>query len=390
MGAAHSALGPSGAHRWKACPGSVNAERLWRLANPGADDSSVYAEEGTRAHELAERLLNNPDLPVEGDAIDTMEDHDMLRHCLRYRDYCQALEESAGALTWVERIVKMPAVHASCFGTVDFATYSDYTRVLHCVDLKYGAGQYVDVHENPQAMLYAEGMRQHLYDKYKQKPRKIVVHIYQPRLMQGENIASYEFSNTRLNDFVHETHLQALATQTDVDTFVPGDKQCHWCKANPCATRAQQMQAMFADEFDDLEVAIEREMEETPLMDNAAIAAWLERAAELKKFIARVEGIAYERAMSDSEIPGFKLVEGRASYKPRQSALEFVLGADAFKAPEPRSMTDLKKHLGARRFALIAQPYYKRVPGKPTLVSASDPRATWDVRKDLEDMFEDL
>jgi hypothetical protein len=44
---AHAKLGPSGAHRWMSCPGSIVLEE------DVPDRSSVYADEGTAAHMLA-------------------------------------------------------------------------------------------------------------------------------------------------------------------------------------------------------------------------------------------------------------------------------------------------------------------------------------------------
>lgn len=387
--AAHSALGPSAAHRWKACPGSVNAERLFRLANPDSDGSSPYAEEGTRAHELAERLLLNPELPLPGDEIDTMDDVDMLRHCLRYRDYCLA-QTTSNSIDLVERRVKMPAIHKDCFGTVDFSTYNPSYQHLHTIDLKYGQGLFVDVEENPQAMMYAEGVRQYLYDKYHHKVRHFTIHIFQPRARSGENIASYQFSAAKLNDFVHETHLQALATETDVDVYNPGDKQCQWCAANPCNSRAEQMDKLFASEFDDVDDLVLSMAERSPLLSDEDVASWLHKAKAVKSFIAKIESIAYERAMSDTPIPGFKLVAGRGSYRPVNiEAMEFIVGDALYKEPEIRSKSDLKKQLGSESFKAIER-FYKKQPGKPSLVVFDDPRPAWNDLHDIDNLLDDL
>lgn len=65
---AHAQLGPSGASRWMACPGSV------RLSAGLPDESSPFAEEGTKAHELAEICLKQgyhpSDLPAHLEASD--------------------------------------------------------------------------------------------------------------------------------------------------------------------------------------------------------------------------------------------------------------------------------------------------------------------------------
>src|ERR1700750_2753441 len=48
---AHAELGPSSAKRWMTCPGSV------RMSRGLENKSSRYAEEGTEAHALAEKIL---------------------------------------------------------------------------------------------------------------------------------------------------------------------------------------------------------------------------------------------------------------------------------------------------------------------------------------------
>ena len=48
----HALLSPSASHRWIACPPSA------RLTEFLADSESSYASEGTLAHSVAERKLN--------------------------------------------------------------------------------------------------------------------------------------------------------------------------------------------------------------------------------------------------------------------------------------------------------------------------------------------
>jgi hypothetical protein len=49
---AHARFAPSAAHRWVNCPGSV------RLCEPIPNKSTPAADEGTAAHQMAERCLN--------------------------------------------------------------------------------------------------------------------------------------------------------------------------------------------------------------------------------------------------------------------------------------------------------------------------------------------
>ena len=48
---AHATLSSSSAHRWIPCPGSV------KLGSQFPSSSSIYADEGTLAHEAAEQMI---------------------------------------------------------------------------------------------------------------------------------------------------------------------------------------------------------------------------------------------------------------------------------------------------------------------------------------------
>ena len=386
---AHSALGPSSAHRWMACSGSVALSALWFEKNPNADTSSPYAEEGTRAHELAERLLHHPELPIPGDDIDTMDDREMLTHCLRYRDYCQATAGDSG-LCFIEKTVPMSRVSDVAFGTVDFAVYCAEYRHLHVIDFKYGEGVGVDPEYNPQAMLYAEGMRQYLYDHHRIKPRHFSVHIFQPRLRSGENIAHWGFSNLKLDDFVSNAAAAAIRTQTHPDEFKPGDKQCQWCVANPCRARASQLDEFFGAQFDDLDTAVEQKADESMLLDDAQLGQWLLKIPMLKDFVSKIEAHAYQRAMDGHRVAHHKLVEGRGSYQGDAQALEFILGDQAFKERSLRSKTELQKVLGTTKYKRVAAPCFSYRPGKPVLVNEDDKRDEYDAQATIDSMLEDI
>ena len=85
----HSVYSASGAHRWMACPPSAHLEQQY------PDETSIYAEEGTAAHDLAEHKLKKalkmrskkPTSPFHSDEMDEMTD--------LYVEYCLGLVEKA-------------------------------------------------------------------------------------------------------------------------------------------------------------------------------------------------------------------------------------------------------------------------------------------------------
>lgn len=135
---AHAKLSPSSAERWMNCPGSVV------LSEGMPNQTSVFAEEGTKAHEIAEMILRNQkgwaDAPVE-----------MLEHIKVYVDYVNDLALFDGDLH-IEQRVKVNEV---VFGTADAVVWRPQLEELHIIDLKYGAGVAVEVVNNLQLKIYA-------------------------------------------------------------------------------------------------------------------------------------------------------------------------------------------------------------------------------------------
>ena len=143
---AHSAFAPSAAARWLRCPASLQANLLV------PDESSVYAEEGTRAHELAEWMLRDDrTLPPEHDP-------DMYEHVLRYVTWMRELAEGAEVVLTERRVDfshLTPIPNQT--GTCDFAAIiaSRVGAVLKTADLKFGTGVRVEAKDNEQQLIYA-------------------------------------------------------------------------------------------------------------------------------------------------------------------------------------------------------------------------------------------
>ncbi len=231
----HARLSASGAKRWMSCPKSVAVEETL------PEETTPYAEEGTRAHALAEKLLGI--FKETGRRSFTEEekqgeDIEMVNYVQDYVDYILGiydalLLEHKDTLLFVEVRVDFSRYVREGFGTCDCAIIANKT--LHVIDLKYGKGVKVSCRGNPQPRLYALGVIEYLEWEY--PIENVTTHIYQPRL---------DWVSTEDNtvDFLkqwgeEEVKPKAELAWNDQGEFKPGE-HCQFCKAKAiCKARAK-------------------------------------------------------------------------------------------------------------------------------------------------------
>jgi len=214
----HSIYGPSSAHRWLRCPGSIKAEE----AMP-EEKESPYAAEGSAAHKLAEICLDlgtNADEHIH-DTIQVDDEHtwdvdkEMADYVQEYVDYVRNI----GGHQEYEQEVSYDDCVPGGFGTADAIVTKDET--LFVIDLKYGKGVKVDAPENPQGMLYALGALSER-DTF-QSFDKVMIVIHQPRL---NHVSEWETTPEDLYSFGAHAGVCALKTNTPNPERIPGEKQC--------------------------------------------------------------------------------------------------------------------------------------------------------------------
>lgn len=353
---AHSKLGASNAHRWLACSGSVNAEK------DISDSTSPFAEEGTRAHDLAELALTTSDT-----ALDAFADQEMAGFVRVYTDYVRQL--SAGSdLTLIEQRVDYSPWVPGGFGTADAIILRGNT--LHVVDLKYGRGVQVFADNNPQAMLYALGAYNeigHIADI-----QTIHISIVQPRL---DHISEWEIDLDALLRWAEWVTQRAEVTQADDAPRSPGEAQCRFCKAKAaCKALADHVNAVLMTDFDAMD-----ELVNPDTMTDAQIAKALEAKPLIDGWLNAVTAHVTDRLEAGNGFPGFKLVAGRTSRRwddddAAKDALTGMIGDDAV-VTKVISPAQAEKILGTKRKADIADMIITS-PGKPTLAPESDKRPT--------------
>jgi hypothetical protein len=103
----------------------------------------------------------------------------------------------------------------------------------------------------------------------------------------------------------------AQATLDQKDVFVPGEKQCRWCKAAPGCEALKDFANKAAQDTFGVVPAPE-------LLTVEEMATVLDKAATIKVWISAVESHALQQAENGRIPPGYKLVEKRGKKKWRE------------------------------------------------------------------------
>ena len=408
----HAKLSPSGAHRWMACPGSVVLETGF------PDTGSVYAREGTAAHELAAgHLAAGWDLADyvgeywhgeehDGTKWKVLIDADMVKHV---KDYAKLVREYAeGGTLMVEQ--RVPIGHLTgeegAGGTSDAVIMR--SRDIMVVDLKYGMGLKVDAEENPQLQMYALGALE-AYDVLGDFETVTMV-IHQPRL---NHVSEWSIPVSQLlyfgeqvsisSQYVEASHNSAYEPSEAgwIDQYLnPGEKACKFCKAKAVcpALRAEVTEmlggssAATADEF----AALVPEVPDMQTGDNYLSIA-MTKVGLVEQWCKGVRAEVERRLLMGKKVDGFKLVEGKRGHRKwiDANATEALFKSMRLRQDEMYDLslispTTAEKVLkGSPKRWVKVQPHITQGEGKPSVAPAADKRPALDVQSVADD-FRDL
>lgn len=397
----HALLSASSSKQWLHCPPSV------RLQENFPNESSVYAAEGTYAHEVCEykvrKYLKERVKRPQSEEYDTEEIEQITDV---YAEFVITIieemkENGCEPLAFVEERVDYSHIAPSGFGTADMLIIGKDEQgrgILHVCDFKTGAGVFVDADHNSQMMLYAIGALAaygFLYDI-----EIVRMSIIQPRL---DNISTFECSRQELEDWGESIKPIAKLAYEGKGEQHPGD-WCRFCRAKPvCKACADEALALCREDFLDLDAgAFDDTAEESdmtapyeadtqtavfkqpgliPISELAEILPTLNR---ISSWIEAVFAFVSSEAINHGvPIPGYKVVEGRSKrvFTDTKAVVDTAVQngyTDLYKQTLI-TLTEFEKMMGKKKFNELLGEYVAKPPGKLALVPESDPREPVDL-----------
>lgn len=346
---AHAILSASGSAGWLNCPGKLAMEK------PYPNESSRFADEGTAAHELAEMCLTQGQdadafigriIKVErGEGVSKTSrefevDDDMAGFVQTYVDYVR--EQAEGGDLMVEQQVDYtdalfprgaPEIDGEpvvCFGTSDAIIVKLAEKHIKVVDLKYGRGVAVSAEENTQGQFYGIGAVSALELAYDiEDDWTVEIVICQPRVSAQPSVWLTTVGDLRkfaLSARVAADHALHQYAGKAEPKLRPGEKQCRWCRAKAsCPALAAEVRSNVSsapvtpDEFDDLTVDTP---DEIAAYGTDQLAAAMAKTDLIEDWIKAVRAETERHLTAGAEVPGFKLVRGRAGARAWGDAAE--------------------------------------------------------------------
>lgn len=415
----HALLSASSSKQWLNCPPSA------RLQEQFPNESSVYAAEGTFAHEvceykirkyLKERVKRPQSEEYYTEEIDQITDV--------YAEFVISIIEEmkrngCEPLVMVEERVDYTHIAPSGFGTADMLIVGkdeNGNGVLHIADFKTGQGVFVEADHNSQMMLYALGglaAYGYIYDI------KIVrMSIVQPRL---DNISTFECTREELENWGESIKETAKLAYEGKGEQRAGD-WCRFCRAKPvCKACKDEALSLCREEFLDLDegafnegafsdesmqsdgiraspadnsencescersengtVPVFKQPGLVPLTELAQILPALNR---ISSWIESVFAFVSSEAINNGvTIPGYKVVEGRSKrvFTDTKAVVDTAVAngyTDLYKQ-QLISLTEFEKMMGKKKFKELLGAYVTKPQGKLTLVPEDDPREAVDL-----------
>lgn len=410
----HAKLGPSGWDWWSRCPGAPALVELHQLPNK----TSVYAAEGSVAHEIADKVLSGEIASAEDEVgktyhcegFDFVVDMEMADYVTDYVNVVHSfINVDEGDILMPEQ--RVPIGHLTgetdAEGTSDCVGITNGGTRLVVIDLKYGRGVSVSARENGQARMYALGALE-MYEMIYEDIAEVEMVIVMPRIEEG--VTSEILTVEQLREFADEVAIAAGRVdqnyQVDADALDlrPGEKQCKFCNAKGLcpALKAEVTQSLGLvtvsdpSEFEDL--SLPKQASSATIDDRTPVEKLAEilRAEPLiEAFLAGARAEVERRLFAGEEVPGYYLGEGKKGHRKWideatvEEELKKRIGAKDTYVKKVISPTEAEKKFKGkpRTWAKIA-PLITQSPGKPSVCKEGDKNLPYQLPSPAD--FDDL
>lgn len=381
----HALLSASGASRWLNCTPSA------RLEEKKPNRSSIYADEGTLAHEysdiniqyrlgmITEKVFNSEIKKLQKHKLYSSEiDTETAKYIDTVMEtYAEVIAKDKHAIILVEQRLDFSHIVEHGFGTGDIVIISN--GVMYVIDLKYGKGVKVTADDNSQLKLYGVGALREFELSYDIHTVRLV--IAQPRM---DNWSTWDISAEDLNDwaenFVKPKAKEAYKGEGDQ---TPGE-WCKFCKVkNVCRALAEKNLELAKYEFrDPHELSVEELSEIYDKLD-----MYDDWSSSIKKYML-------DEAIRGTKFNGFKLVEGRSNRKWLDEdkvikKLSNNFDEDEYMNSKLKGIGDIEKLVGKVDFAKDYDAMVVKPQGAPALVPESDKRPELGLNSAKNDFSED-
>ena len=354
--AAHSRIvGGSSAKRVIACPGSV---ALVDTMPP--QPSSSYADEGTLLHDIIAQVLETDASPAQflGRKYEGVEfTEDLLER--KIIPALKALDDIDPDKTMefaVETSVSFGDFLPGVFGSADLLGRIG-NRVI-ALDWKFGDGVTVEVENNAQHLFYtAAAMRTPGLEWLFKGVTEVELVIVQPPYVRR-----WMTTPARVAEFETEL-LRAVKLSRQPDAPMAHGDHCRWCAAKPICPILTGA----------VDRAVQAKLEAMP---TDQIAYYLEQVPMIEQFISDLKGLAQNLIESGQPVPGWKLVNKRATrqWTDPDEAVVFLQAADIEPFEQKLISPAAAEKLLKKAKIPFADGLVVAVSSGSTLAPASDPR----------------
>lgn len=363
----HALLSPSGASRWINCTPSPRLEEQFE-----DEQSSIYAAEGTLAHEFAELEMKRNKISIITHSqklktlrANTLYTPDMELEVEKYTNYVleQFNATSCGAVLLIEEVVDLTYFIEDGFGMNDAIIIAD--GIMEVIDLKYGKGIRIEAKDNSQLMLYGLGaLRAYelMYDIH-----TIRMTIVQPRL---DHIDSAIIPAKKLNLWGEKTVKPKAKIAFNGDGVQKAGPWCQWCKVKAkCKALAADSMEMAKHDFKSPHL----------LTDNQILGVY-EKIPQLTDWVSAVNKHILAEAIGGKKWRGYKLVEGRSNRKWIDESKvisqlkKLKYSVDQFMVSKLAGIIAIEKLIGKAKFPEALGDLVVKPQGAPTIAPESDKR----------------